>query len=29
MPKLKCKGVSFKGKYCKEHEKTKGIVECK
>ena len=28
MPKLKCKGVSFKGSYCKEHEKTKGIVKC-
>jgi hypothetical protein len=25
-PKLKCKGVSFKGSYCKEHEKTRGIV---
>ena len=28
MPKLKCKGVSFKGSYCKEHEKSKGIVVC-
>jgi hypothetical protein len=28
MPKLKCKGVSFKGSYCKEHEKSRGLVKC-
>ncbi len=28
MPKLKCKGVSFKGSYCKKHEKDRGIVVC-
>lgn len=27
-PKLKCKGVSFKGSYCKEHKKTAGVVVC-
>lgn len=27
-PKIKCKGVSFKGDYCKEHEKKEGIVKC-
>lgn len=28
MPKLKCKGVSFKGNYCEEHAKNRGIVKC-
>ena len=28
IPKLKCKGVSFKGSYCKEHEDKRGIVKC-
>lgn len=27
-PKLKCKGVSFKGSYCKQHSENKGIVKC-
>jgi hypothetical protein len=27
-PKLKCKGVSFGGEYCKTHNVEKGVVVC-